>query len=59
MSSPPAAPTGVDAQLHGGPPFDASTYDNNVYALSLVPGVRWPSLPGAPDCTSMTRSRPI
>ncbi len=46
---PPRAPTGVDAQLHGGLQFDASAYDNNVYALSLVLGVRWPDLHGAPD----------
>ncbi|HSP77663.1 MAG TPA: hypothetical protein VLQ93_03995 [Myxococcaceae bacterium] len=46
--SPPPAPSGEDARLPGSFQFDASAYDANLYAWSLLKGTRYPDLHGAP-----------
>ena len=44
----PPALAGEDRKLPGSLELDASRYDSNLYALSLVLGVRYPDLHGAP-----------
>ncbi len=47
--APPPALSKDDGRLRASLQFDASPYDANIYALSLVMGVRWPDAQGAPD----------
>ncbi len=47
--APPRDPTGTDAQLALSTEFDPGQYDKNLYALSLILGVRFPDLHGVPD----------
>jgi hypothetical protein len=46
---PPRDPTGTDAQLSKSTEFDPKAYDQNLYALSLILGARYPDLHGVPD----------
>jgi hypothetical protein len=45
----PSALSGDDADLYENVDFDASAYDDNLYALSLLIGVRWGDTHGGPS----------